>query len=56
MLFSSSIDGGVGKLFQEDVRLAVEDLMALQDGSMANGLSQMTLSRTPRPRNIMPMV
>src|SRR5579859_111523 len=36
--------------------LAVEDLVALLNGRLADGLGQVALSRATRARNIMPMV
>ena len=40
---------GVGEFFQQDVRLAIEHLVALQDGGLADGLRQMAFARAARP-------
>ena len=40
---------GVGEFFQQDVGLAVEHLVALQNGGLTDGLGQMTLARAAGP-------
>jgi len=51
-----ALDGRFGDLFQQDMRLAIEHFVALEDRGLPNGLRQMAFTRAGRPRNIMPMV
>ena len=56
VLLAPAFDGRVGNLFEKDLRLAIEYLVPLQDGSLPNRLRQMAFAGAARARNIMPMV
>jgi glyoxylase-like metal-dependent hydrolase (beta-lactamase superfamily II) len=43
------LERGVGEFLQEDVRLAIDDAVPLQDGRAAERLREMTLARPGRP-------
>ena len=47
-LLAGGVDGGVGDLFQQDVGLAVEDAVSLENGGHADGLGEVALTRTGR--------
>jgi hypothetical protein len=42
MLLASSIDGGFGQIIEQLVGFAIEHTIALLNGGLSNGLSQMT--------------
>ena len=50
-------DGGIGKLFEQDVSFAIKDLVALLDGRVSDGLGEVALSgacllyTSPSPRD-----
>ena len=56
ILLACALLGGFGDFFQQDMRLAVEHFVALQDRGLADGLRQMAFARATRARNIMPIV
>ena len=41
--------GRFGDFFQQDMRLAIEHFVALQDRGLADGLRQMAFARAARP-------
>ena len=49
-------EGGLGELFEEGVGFAVEDAVALLDGSAADGLRDVTFPRTGGNRPILPII
>jgi hypothetical protein len=42
VLLASSIDGGLGEIVKQFVGFAIQDAIALLNGGLADGLSQMT--------------
>jgi len=44
-----SVSHGIGEFIQQYVGFAIEDTIALQNGGLSDGLSQMTLARAARP-------
>jgi hypothetical protein len=50
-LFTRAVQSGFGQLIEQGVGLAVEHAVALLDGGLADGLSQMTFAGTGVPRN-----
>ena len=48
VLLASAVDDGFGELFQQDVGLPIQDAIALLDGGLPDGLSQMALAGAAR--------
>ena len=48
VVLACAVQGGVSDLLHEGVRLAVDDAVALQDGSAADGLGEMALAGAGR--------
>ena len=47
-ILARAVDAGVGDLLEEDVRLAVDDAVALLDGGAPDGLREMALAGAGR--------
>jgi hypothetical protein len=52
LLFASSIERGIGEILDEFVGFTIEDAIALLNGGLADGLSEMTLARAGRTQFI----
>jgi hypothetical protein len=51
VLLASSIDGGFGEVIEQFVGFAIQYAIALLNGGLADGLSQMTLPGAGRSKN-----